>query len=211
MWRRIGHKFVLYSILWYTLASVFTAVIPGGKLTSDMLLIAVFGGCVNGFSLGLALRNDASSGGTDFIAIYMSMRFNKPTWNYIMVFNTIILVVAGLLFGWNQALYSIIFQFVSTQVINSLHQRFKLAEIKVVTDKPVQVCNAVFNICRHGITKVSCEGGFTDRPHTLLMLAVNTYQLKEVIDIIQETDKYAFIAVDTVNQIVGNYYQKPFE
>ena len=211
VWKRIGHRFILLSILFYTLTSLFTAVLPRTEITSDLLLMAVFGGIINGFAIGITLRNNASSGGTDFIAIYLSIRFNTPTWNYILAGNAVVLIIAGLLFGWNQALYSIIFQFVSTQVVNAMHQRYKSSRIDVVTNMPDEVCSAVFHTCRHGITKVPCEGGFTDKNHWLLLITVNTYQLKDVIEIVRATDPHAFITINEVEKIYGNYYQKPLE
>ncbi|NCB33453.1 MAG: YitT family protein [Erysipelotrichia bacterium] len=211
IWKKIGHKFVIYSILWYSLASLFTAVIPSVAITNDELLLAVFGGLFNGFAIGIALRNNASSGGTDFIAIYLSMKYNMPTWNYIMAANATILTVAGLLFGWNRALYSIIFQFVSTQVVNTMHQRYKLTRVDVVTNMPEEICQGVFKTCRHGITKIPCEGGYTDKPHWLLLITINTYQLKQVVDTIHELDPHAFITLNSVERIIGNYYQKPLE
>ncbi len=211
VWKKIGHKFVIYSVLWYTLTSLLTSFNFQEFITDDPLLIAVFGGLINGLAVGIALRNNASSGGTDFIAIYMSIRFNMPTWNYVMAANACVLLIAGMLFGWEQALYSIIFQYVSTQVVGTIHQRYKLTGLHVVTNYPDEVCDAVFHTCRHGITKVPCEGGFTDQPHWLLMMTINTYQLKDVIDHIKQTDPHAFITVNPVNRIVGNYYQKPLE
>lgn len=211
VWRRIGHKFILLSILFYTLTAFFTAILPVFPITADPLLASVFGGLLNGFAMGLALRNNASSGGTDFIAIYLSMKFNSPTWNYLLAANAVILFLAGLLFGWNQALYSIIFQFVSTQIVNTMHQRYKSTRIHVVTDLPDQVCAAVFHTCRHGITKIPCEGGFTDKSHWLLLITINTYQLKEVLQIIAKTDPHAFMTISEVERIYGNYYQKPLE
>lgn len=211
IWRRIGHKFILLSILFYTLTAFFTAFFPVFSITADPLLASVFGGLINGFAMGLALRNNASSGGTDFIAIYLSMKFNSPTWNYLLAANAVVLFLAGLLFGWNQALYSIIFQFVSTQVVNTMHQRYKSTRISVVTDLPDQVCAAVFHTCRHGITKIPCEGGFTDKNHWLLLITINTYQLKDVLQIIAKTDPHAFMTISEVERIYGNYYQKPLE
>lgn len=211
VWKRIGHKFVLLSFLWFSMTSLFTGIFPEKVITNDPLLIAVFGGLINGFAIGISLRNNASSGGTDFIAIYLSMRYNMPTWNYVLVVNGAVLAIAGILFGWDKALYSIIFQFVSTQVVNSMHQRYKVTRLDVVTNNPDEVCNAVFHTCRHGITKVPCEGGFTDKPHWLLLITINTYQLKEVVDIIKATDPHAFITLNSVERIIGNYYQKPLE
>lgn len=211
VWKKIGHKFIILSVFWYSLTSMFTSLIPYYTITQDPLLISVFGGLINGFAIGMALRSNASSGGTDFIAIYLSMKYNMPTWNWILGANGVILVCAGLLFGWNQALYSIIFQFVSTEIVNSLHQRYKLTKINVVTNIPDAICDAVFHTCRHGVTKVKCEGGYTDEEHWLLLMTINTYQLKDVIDSIRKADSKAFITINHVERIIGNYYQKPLE
>ncbi len=209
--KRLGHHFIVLSILHYTLASVFTSLIPVRAITVDPLLISVFGGLVNGFAVGLALRYNASSGGTDFISVYFSMVYNIPMWNYVLGFNALVLVIAGVLYGWNQAMYSIIFQFISTQVVSTLHERFKTTEINVVTNMPDTVCDAVFHRVRHGITKVPCEGGFTGQPHWMLIIAVNKYQTREVVNTIREADPHAFVTIHSVERIVGNYYQKPLE
>lgn len=211
VWKRIGHKFIKLSILWYTLTSLFTAVFPCIAITEDPLLIAVFGGLLNGLAIGLALQNNASSGGFDFIAIVFSIKYNMPTWHYVMMANACILVIAGLVFGWNDALYSIIFQFVSTQVVTTMHQRYKLTRVDVVTNKPDEICSEVFHTVRHGITKVPCEGAFTNQKRSLLLMTINTYQLKEVVKAIKEVDAHAFITVSSVERIVGNYYQKPLD
>ena len=73
VYRTIGHKFVLYSVIWYSLASFLTGIINLPVITQDPLLIAVFGGLISGFATGLALQSNGSSGGTDFIAIDLSI------------------------------------------------------------------------------------------------------------------------------------------
>lgn len=211
VWKDIGHKFILYSVLWYSLTSLFTSLMPYFTITEDPLLIAVFGGLFNGFALGIALKNNASSGGTDFIAIDLSIKLNRPTWNYIFVANACVLCFAGMKYGWNQALYSIIFQYVSKEVVNTLHQRYKTSRIQCVTDHPDEITKAVFNTCRHGITRIACEGEYSHAQHSMLIITINTYQLKGVIEAIQQADHKAFLSVSTVDRVVGNYYQKPLE
>lgn len=95
VWRRIGHKFILYSLLWFSL----TSVIDLPPVTSDALLISVFGGIVNGFAVGMALRSNASGGGTDFIAIDLSRRLHRPSWNYIFALNACVLLSAGYIYS----------------------------------------------------------------------------------------------------------------
>ena len=211
IYKTIGHKFVLYSVLWYTLSSIMTGIIHLPVITQDPLLIAVFGGLVNGFAVGITLKSNGSTGGTDFIAIDLSQRLHRPTWNYIFAFNAIVLACAGYLYGWNQALYSIIFQYVSKEVVGMMHQRYKVSRLHVVTDKPDEICTGVFKICRHGITRIACQGAYSHQDHTLLMLSINTYQLRDVEKCILEIDPHAFISVNAVERIIGNYYQTPLE
>ncbi len=211
VFKKIGKKFMIFSILHYILVSLFTSILPTRIITEDLLLISVFGGLINGFAISIALRNNASSGGMDFIAIYFSTRFNVSTWNYVFILNAVVLTIAGLLFGWEKALYSIIFQFVSTQVVNTMHNRYKSTQLDIITNMPDEICDAVFHTCRHGITKIKCTGGFTNKEHWLLLIAVNTYQLKDVVDSIRMVDPHAFITLRNVDRVLGNYYQKPLE
>ena len=121
----IGAKFTLSSCVVIVLSSILTDLIPVQPITYDPLLISIFGGLINGFVISLCLIGNTSSGGTDFIAIYFSEKNGQDIWNYILCGNAVILIAAGLLFGWDKALYSIIFQFTSTQVVQMLHQRYK--------------------------------------------------------------------------------------
>ena len=211
VWKHIGHKFILYSVLWFSESSLFTSLIPVTELTSDPLLISVFGGVINGFAVGTALRYNASSGGTDFIAVDLSGRLNMPTWNYIFAVNAVVLVLAGLNFGWNQALYSMIFQYVSKEVVNTLHQRYKLKRLHIVTDYPEEVSQAIFSICRHGITKLKCTGEYSHHEHSLLLVTINAFQKDDVLHAVASVDPKAFISINTVEKIVGSFYQVPLE
>lgn len=211
VWKNIGHKFVLYSVLWYTETSLLTQILVLPQITNDPLLIAVFGGVINGFAVGIALRCNASSGGTDFIAIDLAARFNMPTWNYIFVVNAVVLIIAGLNFGWNQALYSMIFQYVSKEVVNTLHQRYKLKRIHIITDYPEEVSQAIFSICHHGITRLTCMGEYSHKEHYMLLATINAYQKTDVINMVRTVDPAAFVSVNSVEKIVGNYYQAPLE
>ena len=79
--RFIGHKFTIYSCLMILLTGIFTDLIPSYVITEDILLISIFGGIINGLAICLCLLVDATSGGTDFIAIYMSEKKHRDSWN----------------------------------------------------------------------------------------------------------------------------------
>ena len=123
--RFIGKKFTLYSCLVIFLTGFLTDCLPSYTITSDILLISIFGGLINGFAISLCLKCDATSGGTDFISIFLSRRKGIDAWNIILGVNVGILAIAGLLFGWDKALYSMIFQYTSTQVLHVLYKQYQ--------------------------------------------------------------------------------------
>lgn len=116
----IGFRFIGKNSLLFlrddTAQQLFTDLIPNHIITQDVLLISIFGGMINGVAISLCLNRGATSGGTDFISIYLSEKSNMDTFNVILGFNAVILCVAGFMFGWDKALYSIIFQYASTTV-----------------------------------------------------------------------------------------------
>ena len=112
--RYIGKKLTVYSLITVGLIGFLTDVIPAMPVTDDPLLIAVFGGLLNGLAVCLCLFGDATGGGTDMIGLFLAEVRGIDSWNYIFGANVCVLVIAGLCFGWEKALYSIIYQFVST-------------------------------------------------------------------------------------------------
>lgn len=133
--RFIGKKFTLYSCLMIVLTSVLTDVIPGYVITYDTLLISVFGGMISGLAISLCLMVEATSGGTDFIAIFLSEKKGVDSFNIVLGLNIIILSLAGVLFGWDKALYSIIFQYASTQVLHVMYKKYQQETLFIVTDR----------------------------------------------------------------------------
>ena len=211
VYKHVGKRFAIFSIIQYTLTSFFTTILPSFPITDDLLLIAVFGGIISGFGILLALSVNASSGGTDFIAIFASIKLNKPAWSYVLYFNAIILILAGFLFSWEISLYSIIFQFCSTQIISTMHKRYKLNTLFIITCKSEEVCCEIFKHCRHGITKIDAQGAYSHTDRNLLYMTVNAFQVDEVISSISKIDPKVFISVTKTDRIVGNYYQPPLD
>lgn len=148
--RFIGKKFTMYSCLMIVLTSVLTDIIPGYAITYDTLLISIFGGLINGFVIGLCLHMNATTGGTDFIAIYLSEKKEIDSWNVVLGINVVILAAAGVLFGWDKALYSIIFQYTSTQVVHILYRKYQHETLFIVTNKATEVYEVISKMSNHG-------------------------------------------------------------
>ena len=209
--RYIGKKFTLYSCLMIVLTSVLTDILPGYVITYDTLLISIFGGLINGFVISLCLHMNATTGGTDFIAIFLSEKKGIDSWNMVLGLNVLILAAAGVLFGWDKALYSIIFQYTSTQVLHMLYKKYQQETLLAVTNKAEEVYEAIFATTNHGATIIEGQGAYEDRERKIVYSVVSSAESKKVIQAIKQADPHTFINIMKTEQVAGKFYQKPNE
>ena len=209
--RFIGKKFTMYSCLMIVLTSVLTDIIPGYAITYDTLLISIFGGLINGFVIGLSLHMNATTGGTDFIAIYLSEKKEIDSWNVVLGINVVILAVAGVLFGWDKALYSIIFQYTSTQVVHILYRKYQHETLFIVTNKATEVYEVISKMSNHGATIMEGEGSYEHQERKIIYSVVSSAQSKSIIREVKKADPHAFVNAIKTEQIAGRFYQKPNE
>lgn len=205
----IGKRFTLFSCLMIVLSSLFTDLLPSFPLTYDVLLICIFGGLVNGLAVGMCLMVGSTSGGTDFIAIFFSEKYSIDTWNYIFMGNAAMLLVAGLLFGWDKALYSIIFQFTSTQMVQMLHRRYKKHTMFIISDHPEDIYNVIQSSTRHGATIFQGTGAYDHEKRSMVYSVVSSEEVKRVVHMVREVDPGAFVNVLKTDQLDGRFYQRP--
>ena len=209
--RFIGKKFTMYSCLMIVLTSVLTDIIPGYAITYDTLLISIFGGLIIGFVIGLCLHMNATTGGTDFIAIYLSEKKEIDSWNVVLGINVVILAVAGVLFGWDKALYSIIFQYTSTQVVHILYRKYQHETLFIVTNKATEVYEVISKMSNHGATIMEGEGSYEHQERKIIYSVVSSAQSKSIIREVKKADPHAFVNAIKTEQIAGRFYQKPNE
>lgn len=186
--RMIGKKFTSYTVLMIVLNSFLVDLIPVTPITYDPLLVSVFGGILNGTAISIALFGKASSGGTDFIAVYLSSRLHKPSWNFVFGINVVILTTAGFLFGFEAAMYSIIFQFVSTQTINTLHRKDQKATMFIVTRHGAMLEQKIMECTRHGITHLAVQGCYLKEDKDMLYTVLGEDEVKEVTALVHSLD-----------------------
>lgn len=204
----IGRKFTLSACCVIVLSSILTDIIPVQPITYDTLLISIFGGLINGLAASLCLIGNTCSGGTDFIAIYFSEKSGHDIWNYILCGNALLLIAAGLLFGWDKALYSIIFQFTSTQVVQMLHQKYKKHTLFIITQNPDKVYEEISHLTNHSATLLEGKGCYTDETNTMLYSVVSSDEAKILVKKVKETDPTAFINIIKTDYINGRFYHK---
>ncbi len=207
--RYIGKRFTIFSMIMVLANGFFVDMLPNYTLTNDPLLVAVFGGILNALAITMCLNVDATSGGTDFISIFLSQKKGVDAFPIVLGFNIVILAIAGFLFGWDKALYSMIFQYVSTQALHILYRTYQQRTLFIITDNPDRVCSMIYATCGHGATLIDGEGSFGHRNKKIVYSIVSASDTRKIIPKVKEIDPNAFINSIRTEEIMGNFYMRP--
>jgi uncharacterized membrane-anchored protein YitT (DUF2179 family) len=209
----IGKWFTIYSGLMVLLSGLFTDWMPAMFIQAiqlhDVLLSAVFGGILNGIAISLCLYAGATSGGTDFIAIFISEKYRKDAWNYIFAGNCVILVLAAFLFELDRVLYSIIFQFTTTMALSGLYQGYQQKTLFIITGKSKEVYEIIRDRTHHAATSFSGIGRYEMAERVMLYSVVSAGDVNGLVSAIKKIDPGAFINVIKTEQLNGHFYQHP--
>lgn len=202
-WKKVGKSFTIYSFVSVILMSFFLEVIPIKHVSSDILLNAVFGGVITAIGVGFTLKWGASTGGMDIVAMVLSRMTDKPVGTYIFTLNSIIILSAGFLFGWEKALYTLVTLYVSTRVIDTIHTSHVKLTAFVVTKKQEELKKAVHTKLLRGMTVIPARGSFTNEAKDMLMIVITRYELFDLERIIKEVDPGAFTNIVQTTSVFG--------
>lgn len=210
-YKHITPRFTFFSLVQVFLTSMLLKICNFSPLFSDVLLNVAFGGFAYGMAVVFALKANASTGGTDFIALFISNKIGKSIWEYVFIFNAIILCIFGAMFGWVYAGYSIIFQFISTKTISSFHHRYERVTLQITTQKGEEIIDEYVKEYRHGISCIDAVGGFSKKKMNILHTVVSSYEVNEITKLIKKIDPRVIINVLKTETFFCGFYQRPLD
>lgn len=209
-YKQIGKSFAIataFSICFMSLGTAYFSPIPG--ITDDLFLAAIFGGIITGLGVGLIIRNGGSLDGTEIVAIIMDRRTSFSVGEIVMFMNLFILSSAGLIFGWDRAMYSLVAYFVISKmidvVIKGLDESYA---VMIVTECHEEIGSALMDRLGRGVTILHGEGGYTGDAKKILYCVVTRLEVDKLKDIVQEQDESAFVTITPVHDIVGGRFKK---
>ena len=133
------------------------------------------------------------------------------SFNLVLGLNIVILSTAGILFGWGKALYSIIFQYASTQVLHALYRKYQKQTLFIVSNKPQEVCDSIDAISHHSATIIEGKGYYEQKNRYVIYSVVSSDEAKHVIRAVKKADPKAFINAMRTEQFAGRFYHKPVD
>jgi len=209
-WFKVGKGFTIYSILSVAFMTLFLELLPVLSVSDDIILNAVAGGVLMGVGIGYTLKLGASTGGLDIIAMLLSRKKGKPIGTYFLILNGIIIVLAGILYEPENALYTMLTLYVTTAVIDAIHTRHEKLTAMIVTNEADELQQAIHRTMVRGITILPAKGAYSKEDKHMLYVVITRYELYDLEKIITEVDPKAFTNIVQTVGIFG-FFRKEGE
>jgi uncharacterized membrane-anchored protein YitT (DUF2179 family) len=206
---KIGRHFVAQTFYSLIMFAVFVNLFAHHKFTDDVLLAAVFGGVALGAGVGLILRNEGSLDGTEIMSLILSKKFGFSVGEIIMIFNLFIYAGAGFVFGWNQAMYSVITYFVAFKTIDVVLEGLNSSKsVRIISAQAKEIGKALLERLEVGVTYSKGEGAYSGEEKTIVTCVISRLELAKLKEIVKEFDPYAFTTVMELNEVYGGRVKK---
>jgi uncharacterized membrane-anchored protein YitT (DUF2179 family) len=212
-WRYLGGlRFVLRTAYAVVAVSFFTdflvLFLPAQGLTGDIVLNTLYGGLVSGVGYGLVYRGRGTSGGSDILArVLYHWRQISLTASYLWA-DSLVILLAGLVFGWQNALYAMVVLYVSGIAAEWTSEGSDvLRTALIITACPDQVKDHILHEMERGVTLLPARGGYTGAERTVLFCVVSRPEVAQIKDVVRAADPAAFMVIGQAHQALGEGFQ----
>ena len=189
--------------------SIFLEVFKDWVNATDQLLLAVcFGGVILGAGVGIVIRFGGCLDGTETVAIMLNRKFKWPVGRTVLIFNIVIYAIAGLLFGFDRAMYSLLTYFITSKIIDMVENGFDQAKAAmIITNESKEIAERIYDQLGRTVTMMEGEGLISGKKVVLycVLTRLEIYELKKLIN---SVDASAFVVVSDVSEIIGNHIKR---
>lgn len=194
-WRTVArtvYVIALYSII----IDLFAPYFPTLGITDDSLLSTIFGGILGGIAGGLIYRAGGTLGGTSTLARILQNRLGTSLNNTYLYTDTVVVLLAGWVFGWEGALYAMVAIFVDGATADYvLEGPSTIRTATIVTNRPRDVSDAILESLQRGVTGWEGQGMYTEQTRTVLFVTVMRPEINELKELVFRVDPEAFIVI----------------
>lgn len=210
--RKMGKMFIVKSVYAMIIFSLFLEIFaPMANATDEYLLAVCFGGVILGLGAGLVIKFGGCLDGTETVAILLNKRFKLPVGQTVLIFNVLIYTIAGLLFGFDRAMYSLLTYFITSKVLDVVESGMEQTKAAmIITNDSKEISEKIYQELGRTVTIMEGEGLVSGKK-VVLYCVLTRFEVHELKEIINTIDDSAFIAVSDVSEIIGKHIKKKIE
>ncbi|GIV85855.1 MAG: membrane protein [Candidatus Roseilinea sp.] len=207
-----GWRFLIRTIVTVVIYGGATALLERagvGRVTNDIVLNTLFGGIIGGIGMGLVFRAQATTGGTDILALLLVRWRSIPLSQSYLVTDAIVIALAGLIFGWERALYAVIALYVSGVAAETISEGVQIGRTAfIITQKPEEVAQAVMRRMGRGVTRWSAIGAYTGAQRPILFVVISRAETSVLKALVAQTDPQAFMVIGQAQEVYGEGFRR---
>ena len=211
-WRALGRVFVVRTLICTLSSSFFYSILtaPATPILEERLACCLVGGIIGGFGLGLTLTSGCSSGGLDILGLWLTKRGSHFTVGRFSVsFNAVLYSVCAIVFDLPTALYSVIYNVISSLMVDRAHQQGITVQLMIFTrNEDPEMPQHIMRELNRGVTYWEGMGAYTGKPIRVMCVAVSKFEVEDLRRIVIEIDPHAFFIVQEGVRIEGNFVRK---
>lgn len=206
-----GPRFALRTALAIFVFSFFTDLlilyIPTG-VVDDLFLNSLYGGVVLGIGLGLVYRGKGTSGGTDILGRILNHRFGISISQAYLLTDAAVILAAGLVFGWENALYALVTTYVSGLVAEMILEGSTIFRtVLIVSACPESVAKQIMTDMERGVTILPGTGAYTGQSRPVLYCVVTRAEVSQIKEIVHQADPAAFMVIGQAHEALGEGFR----
>ena len=204
-WKSVGQRFFLYSLAGMAIFSVALGLIRVSVPIHDLILSALLAGVLSGTGGGIIMRSLGSAGGTDILSVALYKRFSIRLGSTMLAFNSSILLLAALLISLESAMYTLIYIYVSSQIINlvviGLSER---KAVYIISPEWKEISRHIMQDIHRGVTILDGHGGYSGQNEKVLYTVISFHELSRLKQLIRQMDPKAFMVVNDTLEVMGH-------
>lgn len=209
-YKKISKTFAVQTTIAVILLAIGLFSINIKPVTSDKLLIAIFGGLLIGTGIGLVIRGGGVIDGSDVIAVFTQRKTGLSNTEVLLLFNSTIMVIAAYQFGIETALYSIITYFTATRATNYIVDGIEeFTAINIISSVQEEIKSYLVNELGKGITVYKGERGYLPGSFDIktdceiIVTIVTRLEIKQIQDTLEEIDPKVFVYIQSIKEAMG--------
>mgnify|MGYP004539560369 FL=1 len=211
-YKNLGRHAVVKTALGTVLLSLFLELSSGFPVYKEnQIIAAISGGILMGVGVGLVVKVDASTGGSDFAGLILKKFFGHiPLARLIMIIDCAVVILSGVVFkSFTITFYSVMTLFVSSLITDKLITAGDEAKmIMIISQKKDEIAEQILVKYERGITGIHSVGMYSNSETIMLMCIVAPKELPKYLKMIKEIDKKAFIIIGNVNEVIGEGFKQ---
>lgn len=206
---KLGKIFIIKAAYCMIIFSLFVSLFaPWTNATDETFLAVCYGGVILGIGVGLIIKFGGCLDGTETVAIILNRKFGLAVGQMVLIMNLVIYSIAGILFGPDRAMYSLLTYFITSKVLDVVENGVNTAKAAtIITDDAKEISDKIYQTLGRTVTLMEGEGLVSGKK-VVLYCVITRFEVRELTNIINSIDTSAFVSITDVSEIIGKHIKK---